>query len=112
MIEESFRSGKYPLTRETEKHMSKLVKVINRSSSDDMKGGNIIIETRIRDFFVINNYVSEITHLPGMIEMDTLDSFKMLIRRSDRIKSDLNNITLKKIKWESHYKPAKFFVSI
>jgi hypothetical protein len=98
MIEESFRSGKYPLTQETEKHMSKLVKVINRSPSHDMKGGNIIIETRIRDFFVINNYVSEITHLPGMIEMDTLDSFKMLIRRIDRIKNDLNNITLKKIK--------------
>jgi hypothetical protein len=98
MIEESFREGKYPLTQETEKRMSKLVKVINRSSSDDMKGDNIIIETRINDFFVINNYVSDITHLPGMIEMDTIDSFKMLIRRSDRIKNDLNNITLKKIK--------------
>jgi hypothetical protein len=98
MIEESFRSGKYPLAQETEKQRSKLVKVINRSSSDDMKGDNIIIETRINDFFVINNYVSQITHLPGMIEMDTLDSFKMLSRRIDRINNDISNITIKKIK--------------
>jgi len=98
MIEESFHSEKYPLTQETEKQMSKLVKVINRSSSDDLKGDNIIIETRINDFFVMNNYVSDITHLPGMIEMDALDSFKMLSRRMDRIKNDANNITIKKIK--------------
>ena len=98
MIEESFHSGKYPLAHETEKQRSKLVKVINRSSSDEMKGENIIIETRINDFFVMNNYVSEITHLPGMIEMDTLDSFKMLSRRIDRIKNDLSNVTIKKIK--------------
>jgi len=98
MIEESFRSGKYPLTQESEKQKSQLVKVINRSDSEDMKGDNIIIETRITDFFVMNNYVSEITHLPGMIEMDTLDSFKMLSRRIDRVKNDLSNITIKKIK--------------
>ena len=98
MIEESFRSGKYPLTRESERQKSQLVKVINRSDSEDMKGDNIVIETRITDFFVMNNYVSEITHLPGMIEMDTLDSFKMLSRRIDRVKNDLSNITIKKIK--------------
>ena len=98
MIEESFRSGKYPLTQESEKQKSQLVKVINRSDSEDMKGDNIVIETRISDFFVMNNYVSEITHLPGMIEMDTLDSFKMLSRRIDRVKNDLSNITIKKIK--------------
>jgi hypothetical protein len=98
MIEESFRSGKYPLAQETEKQRSKLVKVINRSSSDDMKGDNIIIETRINDFYVINNYVSQITHLPGMIEMDTLDSFKMLSRRIDRLNDHISNITIKKIK--------------
>lgn len=97
MIEESFHSEKYPLTQETEKQMSKLVKVINRSSSEDLKGDNIIIETRINDFFVMNNYVPDITHLPGMIEMDALDSFKMLSRRMDRIKNDANNITIKKI---------------
>jgi len=96
MIEESFRSGKYPLTQESEKQKSQLVKVINRSDSEDMKGDNIIIETRITDFFVMNNYVSEITHLPGMIEMDALDSFKMLSRRIDRVKNDLSNITIKK----------------
>ena len=99
MIEKSFHSGKYPLAHEIEKQRSKLVKVINRSSSDDMKGDNIIIETRINEFFVMNNYVSEITHLPGMIEMDSLDSFKMLNRRIDRIKNDSSNITVKKIKW-------------
>ena len=98
MIEESFRSGKYPLTQESERQKSQLVKVINRSDSEDMKGDNIVIETRITDFFVMNNYVSEITHLPGMIEMDTLDSFKMLSRRIDRVKNDLSNITIKKIK--------------
>ena len=98
MIEESFRSGKYPLTQESERQKSQLVKVINRSATEDMKGDNIIIETRISDFFVMNNYVSEITHLPGMIEMDTLDSFKMLSRRIDRVKNDLSNITIKKIK--------------
>ena len=96
MIEESFRLGKYPLTQDSEKQKSQLVKVINRSASEDMKGGNIVIETRISDFFVMNNYVSEITHLPGMIEMDTLDSFKMLSRRIDRVKNDLSNITIKK----------------
>ena len=98
MIEESFRSGKYPLTQESERQKSQLVKVINRSASEDMKGENIVIETRISNFFVMNNYVSEITHLPGMIEMDTLDSFKMLSRRIDRVKNDLSNITIKKIK--------------
>ena len=96
MIEESFRSGKYPLTQESEKQKSQLVKVINRSDSEDMKGDNIVIETRITDFFVMNNYVSEITHLPGMIEMDALDSFKMLSTRIDRVKNDLSNITIKK----------------
>ena len=96
MIEESFRSGKYPLTQESERQKSQLVKVINRSASEDMKGENIVIETRISNFFVMNNYVSEITHLPGMIEMDTLDSFKMLSRRIDRVKNDLSNITIKK----------------
>ena len=95
MIEESFRSGKYPLTQESEKQKSQLVKVINRSASEDMKGDHIVIETRISDFFVMNNYVSGITHLPGMIEMDTLDSFKMLSRRIDRVKNDLSNITIK-----------------
>ena len=98
MIEESFRLGKYPLTQDSEKQKSQLVKVINRSASEDMKGENIVIETRISNFFVMNNYVSEITHLPGMIEMDTLDSFKMLSRRIDRVKNDLSNITIKKIK--------------
>jgi len=44
----------------------------------------------------MNNYVSELNHLPGIIELDTLDSFKMLSRRIDRVKSDSNNIIIKK----------------
>ena len=64
--------------------MSLSVKIINKSSSDDFKGENIAVETRINDFFVLNNYNSAITHLPGVIEMDSLDSFRMLSRRIER----------------------------
>jgi len=88
LIEESFRSGKYPLSSETEKKLSSFVKILNKSSSEDLKGDNIIIETRIEEFFVLNNYVPSISHLPGIIEMDSLDSFKMLSRRLGRKSSD------------------------
>jgi hypothetical protein len=88
LIEESFHSGKYPLSIDTEKTMSSLVKIVNKSSSDDFKEDNIIIETRINDFFVLNNYTPALSHLPGIIEMDCLESFKMLSRRIDRISSN------------------------
>jgi hypothetical protein len=65
------------------------VKIINRSSSEDLKGNDIKIEVRLKILYVLNNYVSNIEHLPGMIEMDILDSFKMLCRRAERISSDL-----------------------
>jgi hypothetical protein len=38
---------------------------------------DIKIEVRIQNLFVLNNYVSDIEHLPGIIEMDILDSFKI-----------------------------------
>ena len=85
MIEDSIHNGKYPLQDEQEKHFSKYVEVINRSESEDLRTSNIIIEVAIQNLYTINNYVPEIKHLPGIIEMDALDSFKMLCRRLTRI---------------------------
>jgi hypothetical protein len=87
MIEDSIRSGKYPLNQEPEKQLAGLVQVINRSSSDDLKETDIRIETRLQDLYVLNNYVQSIQHLPGLIEIDALDSFKMLSRRAVRIEN-------------------------
>ncbi len=95
LIEESFRSGKYPLSSETEKRLSSFVKIINKSPSEDLKGDNIIIETRIEEFFVLNNYIPSISHLPGIIEMDSLDSFKMLSRRVERSSANAEHISIK-----------------
>ena len=88
MIEESIHAEKYPL-EDQQKHFAKLVKVTNRSESDDLKSNDIKIEVKIQNLFVLNNYVSDIEHLPGIIEMDILDSFKMLCRRAERVSSDL-----------------------
>ena len=89
MIEESIHAGKYPLESQQQKHLARSVKIINRSNSEDLKSNDIKIEVRLKKLYVLNNYVSNIEHLPGMIEMDILDSFKMLCRRSERISSDL-----------------------
>lgn len=89
MIEESIHAGKYPLESQQQKNLAKSVKIINRSSSEDLKSNDIKIEVRLKILYVLNNYVSNIEHLPGMIEMDILDSFKMLCRRAERISSDL-----------------------
>lgn len=88
MIEESIHAEKYPLDQE-QKNFAKLVKITNRSESDDLKSNDIKIEVRIQNLFVLNNYVPDIEHLPGIIEMDVLDSFKMLCRRAERVSSDL-----------------------
>lgn len=85
MIEDSIQSGRYPLDKDTEKQLAGLVQVINRSSSDDLKESDIRIEVRLRDLYVLNNYNQSIQHLPGVIEVDALDSFKMLSRRTGRI---------------------------
>ena len=86
MIEDSIRSEKYPLDQDIEKQMTGLVQVINRSSSDDLKEEkDIKIEVRLKDLYVLSNYIQSIQHLPGVIEIDALDSFKMLSRRIGRI---------------------------
>ena len=88
MIEEYIHTGKYPLENQ-QKNIAKLVKVINRSDSDDLKSNDIKIEVRIQNLYTLNNYTPNIEHLPGIIEMDILDSFKILCRRMGRISSDL-----------------------
>ena len=92
MIEDSIHSGKYPLNQDDEKQMASLVQVINRSSSDDLKENEIKIEVRLKDLYVLNNYIQSLQHLPGVIEIDALDSFKMLSRRVARIEK--SNISL------------------
>jgi hypothetical protein len=87
MIEESIHSGIYPLDQETEKQMAGLVRIKNRTLSDDFKDKDIKIEVSINDLYVLNNYVQSIQHLPGAIEVDALDSFKMLCRRTARIQA-------------------------
>jgi hypothetical protein len=85
MIEDSIHSGKYPLQDKQQKHLINLVQVINRSDSEDLKSNDIKIEIRIKNLYIINNYVSNIQHLPGVIEIDVLDSFKMLCRRLEKV---------------------------
>ncbi len=89
MIQESIQDGRYPFENENQKKYAKLVKILNRSNSEDLKSNDIRIEVRIQDLFTINNYVANIEHLPGIIEMDILDSYKMLSRRAERVSSDL-----------------------
>jgi hypothetical protein len=89
MIQESIQAGRYPPENENQKKYVKYVIIINRSDSEDLKSNDIRIEVRIQDLFTLNNYVPNIEHLPGIIEMDILDSFKMLCRRAERVSSDL-----------------------
>jgi hypothetical protein len=93
MIEDSIHSGRYPLGQDTEKQMAGIVQVINRSSSDDLNDKDIKIEVRIKDLYVLNNYIQSIQHLPGVIEIDALDSFRMLSRRVGRMEK--SNISFK-----------------
>ncbi|MPZ08423.1 MAG: hypothetical protein GEU26_18745 [Nitrososphaeraceae archaeon] len=94
MVEDSIHSGKYPLSQDDEKRMAGLAHVINRSSSDDLKEEDIKIEVRLKDLYVLNNYIQSIQHLPGVIEIDALDSFKMLSRRVGRIEK--SNVSLQR----------------
>ena len=84
MIEHSIHNAKYPLG-DQEQHLAKYVEVINESGSEDLKNEDIKIKVRIENVYTINNYIPNIEHLPGIIEMDVLDSFKMLCRRNARI---------------------------
>jgi hypothetical protein len=86
MIENSIHDTKYPLT-DKQQYLAKYVEVINESGSDDLKNEDIKIKVRIKNVYTINNYIPNIEHLPGIIEMDILDSFKMLCRRVARIQT-------------------------
>jgi hypothetical protein len=77
MIEDSIHGGKYPLQNEHKPYYN-LLQVINRSDSDDLKSSEIKIEVRMRRLYIISNYVPNIRHLPGIIEGDVLDYFKIL----------------------------------
>ena len=77
MIEDSIHDGKYPL-EDQHKRFSNSLQVINRSDFDDLKGSEIKIEVRIQGLYIISNYVTNIEHLPGIIEVDVLDFFKIL----------------------------------
>ena len=85
MVEDSIRTGKYPFEDQQQKHFAGLVHVINKSDSENLKSSEIKIEVRIQDLYTVNNYVPSMQHLPGVIELDVLDSFKMLCRRLERI---------------------------
>jgi hypothetical protein len=89
MVQDSIHSGKYPLEN-NQKGLANSIQIINRSSNDDLEGSDIKIEIRLQDLFVLNNYVPNMQHLPGIIEIDILDSFKMLCRRLERIKTSTN----------------------
>lgn len=91
MIESSIRSGKYPLEDLQQKTLADSVEVINRSDSEDLKSSDIKIEVRMQNLYTINNYLPTIQHLPGVIETDVLDSFRMLCRRAGRITDDPKN---------------------
>ena len=100
MVQDSIHSGKYPLEN-NQKGLANSIQIINRSSKDDLEGSDIKIEVRLQDLFVLSNYVSNMRHLPGIIEIDILDSFKMLCRRLERIEKSANQpsnstISLKK----------------
>ncbi len=85
MIEDSVKSGRYPLDTELQKKFAGALQVTNRSDSEDLKDSNIRIETRVHELYVVNNYISSIQHLPGVIELDVIDSFKMICRRLERL---------------------------
>ncbi len=97
MIEDAIHSGKYSSEGKQHKDYANLVMVINRSESEDLKHKDIKIEVRIQNLYTINNYVPSIKHLPGVIEIDVLDSFKMLCRRLERLKEEYDGITPKNI---------------
>jgi hypothetical protein len=93
MIEDSIRLGRYPLD-DNQTRLANLASVTNRSlnSDNDLKSSNddIKIEVRIKNLYVLSNYIHQIEHLPGIIEMDILDSFKMICRRLERMHGDDN----------------------
>ena len=92
MVEDSIHSGKYAL-EDNQRSLAGSVQLMNRSSSDDLKSNDITIEVRLQDLYVLNNYLPNMQHLPGIIEVDILDSFKMLCRRLARIDKSVSENT-------------------
>ena len=90
MIEDSIHGGKYPL-EDQQKRFANSLQVISRSDSDDLKSSEIKIEVRIQGLYIISNYVPNIEHLLGIIEVDVLDSFKILCRRLGRMTDNAGN---------------------
>lgn len=85
MIEDSVKSGRYPFETETQKKCADLLKVTSKSQSDDLRAGDAAVEVRIGDLYVVTNFSQNMEHLPGVIEMDVIDSFKLICRKVDRI---------------------------
>lgn len=85
MIEDSIKSGRYPLETETQKKCASLLKVTNKSPSDDLRSGDAAVEIRVGDLYVMTNFSQNMQHLPGVIEADVVDSFKLICRKVDRI---------------------------
>ena len=85
MIEESIRAGRYPLDSDTQKKLAGSLQVLNRSNTEELKSSDIRIETRVQELYVISNYVPNIQHLPGVIELDVIDSFKIICRKLERL---------------------------
>lgn len=85
MIEDSIKSGRYPFETETQKKCASLLKVTSRSASDDLRSSGIAVEIRVDDLYVATNFSQNMQHLPGVIEMDVLDSFKLICRKVDRM---------------------------
>ena len=90
MVQDSIHSSKYPL-EDNQRDLASSVQVMNRSPLDDLKSDDIKIEVRLQDLYVLNNYFPDMQHLPGIIEIDILDSFKMLCRRLARKNKSLND---------------------
>jgi hypothetical protein len=89
MIEDSIRSGRYPFETETQKRCASLLKVTSKSASDDLRLGDAAIEVRIGDLYVATNFSQNMQHLPGVIEADVIDFFKLICRKVDRIDTGL-----------------------
>ncbi|MGI0025804.1 MAG: hypothetical protein ACREA4_11770 [Nitrososphaera sp.] len=89
MIEDSVRSGRYPLDSEAQRRIAGSLQVINRSNTEDLSASQVIVETRVQDLYVVNSYAPNIQHLPGVIELDVIDSFRMICRRMERLDSGI-----------------------
>lgn len=87
MIEESARSGRYPLDTDTQKRLAAILQVTSKTEPDDLNAPQVVVETKVDNLFVVNSYSQDISHLPGVIEADAIDSFKMICRRVDRMEA-------------------------